>query len=219
MSAVPALPRQFPGVDGRHEGRDLELARLRHILADEVSDLTQVDEERRDVDQARRGVRAETRHLDTTALVRDGVHGIHEILVAGDEHRRVISPGEAEHIHGDLHIEVSLTRSVVEGLQFLLHDPKAVAAHPEQKTLLALCPGVDSRIKERAEEPAIPHQDAEQLVVIDVYVMKTRRVEEVVTIDEDGDTAAMAELPRRTGSRLELHCVDPKSIVCGREMQ
>ena len=49
--------------------------------------------------------------------------------------------------------------------------------------------------------------------------MEPRRVEEIVAVNEYGNAAAVAEFPRRTGGRLELHYVDPKFWICGREMQ
>lgn len=42
--------------------------------------------------------------------------------------------------------------------------------------------------------------------------MKPGRVEKVVAVNENSDPAAVAEFPRRTSGRLELHCSDPQIL-------
>ncbi len=184
---------------------------LRRVLAHEFGDVAEVDEEIGDVDQARRRVRSEPGDLDAAALVGDGIDRVNEILVAGHEYCRIIASRERQHIDRYLDVEVRLPGPVVKGLELLLHDAKAVPAHPEQETLLAFGAGIDAGVEERAQKPAVAEKDAQQLVVIDIDVMKARGVEQIVAVNENGDTSAMPKLPRRAGSRIKLHCIFPLS--------
>jgi hypothetical protein len=72
--------------------------------------------------------------------------------------------------------------------------------------LLAFGAGIDSRIKERAQKPAVAQKDAKKLVVIDVYCVKSRGVKQVFAIDKNSDASTVPEFPRRACSRIKLHC-------------
>jgi len=71
--------------------------------------------------------------------------------------------------------------------------------------LLAFRTRVYPCIKERAKQPSIAEQQPQELVVIDIDIMKTGRVEKVVAVDKDGYPPAMAKLPGRTRRGVELH--------------
>ena len=205
-----AKQRRFRCVAIGDKRGDLEFARLRRIFSDQVRDITEIDKEISNVDQTRSGVRAEPSDLDAAAFVSDRVDRIDKIFVARYEYRRVVTSGERQHIHGDLYVEIRLSRAVVERFQLLLDDAETVSPHPQEKSLLTFSAYIDASVKEGAKEPAVSEQDTEQLVVIDIDVMKPGRVEKIVAVNENGNPAAVAEFPRRTSGRLELHCSDPQ---------
>ena len=165
------------------------------VFPDELSYLTEIDEEVRDIDQSRRCVGAESRDLDTTSLVCHRVKGIDEVLITRHENRSVVSTGETEHVHCNLYVKIRLPSSIVKSLEFFLDDAKSVTTHPKKKTLLPLCSGVDARVEESAKQSSITEQNLQQFVVIDVYVVEARGMEEIIAINEDGDSSAMPELP------------------------
>ena len=202
---MAAEDRRFRGVAIRHERRYFELARLRRIFADQIGDVAKIDKEIGNVDQTRSRVRTEARNLNAAAFVSDGVDRVDEIFVAGDEYGSVVSAREREHIHRDLYIEIRFPRAVVEGLQLFLHDAKTVSPHPQKKALLTFGTDIHASVKERAKKAAVSEQDAEQLVVINIDVMKPGRVEKIVAVNKYGNPASVAEFPRRACGRLELH--------------
>jgi hypothetical protein len=92
-----------------------------------------------------------------------------------------------------------------------LHHAKSVATHPKQKTLLPLSPDVNAGVKEGTQQSAVAEQNAEQLVVINVDVMKPGCVKQIVSVNENGYTATMPKLPGRACSRIELHFDVPQT--------
>src|SRR5262245_44586447 len=108
------------------------------LLANFFSYLTEIYEVVSHVDQLRCSIRSKARNLHATSLVGNRVHGVHKIFITRNEDRSVISSRERQHIHCYLDIEIGFARAVIERFQFLLHDTKTVATHPEQKPLLSL---------------------------------------------------------------------------------
>src|SRR5918993_939490 len=132
---------------------------VRNLFADFVCNLAKVYEVTGNVNHLRRGVGAKARHFDAATLVGDGIDGVNEILITGDEHGCIVASGQRKHVHGDLNIEIRFARAVVKGLQFFLHDAETVAPHPEQKTLLTFSADINAGVEESSEQAAIAEQD------------------------------------------------------------
>jgi hypothetical protein len=96
-----------------------------------------------------------------------------------------------------------------------LYDAKTVAPHPQQKTLLPLGSGIDARVKKGAQKSAVAEKHAQKFVVIDINVMKTRRVKKIIAVDKNCYATAMSELPG-TCRRVKLHCFAALFIVIWR---
>ena len=134
---------------------------VRKLFAHLVCDFAEVYEIVGHINQLRRGVGAKARDFDAAAFVGDGVDGIDEIFVAGDEHGGIVASGQAQHVNGDFDIEVGFACAVVKSFQFFLDDAKTVAAHPEQETLLAFRPDIHARIEEGSEQSSVAEQHAQ----------------------------------------------------------
>jgi hypothetical protein len=63
---------------------------------------------------------------------------------------------------------------------------------------------IHSGIEESPQQTSIAEQNAQQFVVIDVDVVKTRCVEKIVAVYEDGDQPAMSQLPRDIVGWIEV---------------
>jgi hypothetical protein len=70
---------------------------------------------------------------------------------------------------------------------------------------LTLGPGIYTRIEKCPKQASIAQQYAQQLIVINIYIVKPSGVKEIVPIDKNRDTPSMAELPRRTRFCIKLH--------------
>jgi hypothetical protein len=90
-----------------------------------------------------------------------------------------------------------------------LNHAEPVTPHPQQKALLTLRTCIDAGIKESAEQPAVAQQKAEELIVVNVYRVKPCSVEEIVSVDKNGNAPAMSKLPGRSCPRIELHFIKP----------
>src|SRR5205085_7242288 len=86
----------------------------------------------------------------------------------------------------------------------LLYDPKTVTSHPQEKTLLTFGADVDTRVEKSPQQPSIAQKHAQQFVVVDIDIMKPRRVEKIVTVDKNCDPSAMTELPGNIIGRIEI---------------
>src|ERR1700687_4306222 len=112
--------------------------------------------------------------------------------------------GKREHVDGDLDIEICLASAIIKGLQFLLNHPKTVAAHPEQEPLLSFRSHVDTGIKECSQQTSVAQQHTQQFIVVNVDVVKARCMKKIVTVDENRDSAAMAQLPGNVVGRIKI---------------
>jgi hypothetical protein len=90
-----------------------------------------------------------------------------------------------------------------------LNHAEPITPHPQQKALLTLRTRIDSCIKERAKQPAVAQQKAEELIVVNVYRVKPSSVEEIVSVNKNGNATAMSKLPGRRCPRIELHFIKP----------
>jgi hypothetical protein len=72
-----------------------------------------------------------------------------------------------------------------------LNDPKTVATHPQQKSLLPFGADVDARVKEGPQQSPITQQHTKQFVVVDVDIVETSGMEKIITVYENCDSSAM----------------------------
>src|SRR6266568_4133018 len=89
-------------------------------------------------------------------------------------------------------------RYSIETRRFQLDTPyrQRHLPHPQQKSLLSLGAGINAGVKESAKQSAVTQECSQQFIVINVDVMKSRRVKKIVTVDKDCHFAAMTELQR-----------------------
>jgi hypothetical protein len=76
-----------------------------------------------------------------------------------------------------------------------LDNAKAVAPHPEQETLLSFCADVDARVEKRPQQPTVSQQHAQEFIVVDIDVVEARGMKQVIPVNENCHSAAVAELP------------------------
>jgi hypothetical protein len=97
-------------------------------------------------------------------------------------------------------------------------DAEAVAAHPEEEALLALGGHVHARVEEGAQQAPVAQKDAQELVVVDVYVVEPRRVEKVVAVNEYRYSASVTQLPGDVVSGIIIHAKNTPSALSIREI-
>src|SRR5205085_8854204 len=137
----------------RNKRRHFVISRLACVLTDKICNLSQINKKIGNVNEPRSSIRPEPGHFYAAALVRDGIDRVDKVFIAGDEHRRIITASEAEHVHGYLNIQIRFACTVVEGLELLLNDTEAISAHPKQKSLLSFCTRIDTGIEKCAKQP------------------------------------------------------------------
>src|SRR5215813_244652 len=175
-----------------------------HIFTHALSDFTEVDKIICYVDQLWSSVRTKARYLDATAFVGNRIHRVNKILVAGHKHSRVVASRERKHVDSNLDIEIRLAGTIIESLKFFLNDAKTIAAHPKQKSLLALGPYINTSVKEGPQQATITQQNPQKLVVIDVDIMKASCVKKVIAVNENRYSATMSQLPGNIVSWIEV---------------
>lgn len=84
--------------------------------------------------------------------------------------------------------------------------------------MLTLSADINAGVKKRPQQPAVAQQQTQQLIVIDVDIVKSGGVKQIVAVNKNGDAATMSKLPRRSCSRVKLHFVLPQTTSILRQI-
>jgi hypothetical protein len=71
--------------------------------------------------------------------------------------------------------------------------------------LLAFRARVNSGVKKSAKQATVAQKNAQKFIIINIYIVKPRRVKKIIAVNKNCHATAMPKLPRRISGRVKLH--------------